>query len=361
MKRSLRDSTAKSRERSAEVHQGHLEVKLWNAVTKGRLDEVLTRLEKYKYDAKFLGSIMLEFLFRRNLSDIRIHEHDAVMRVVKRFVFHGADMYAVHRFGIDMVSTAMWTRDTDLTRYIIENTKWGIHHHDTTRSWHQPRMFDVTTTEMAKLMREYGADVSKLRRGNSPLLQFQVNQMYSWYHGYPDGEQFRLIRFLVEELKCEVNECDQSGETALHSAVGYFGETDILHLLLDHGADVHAVDNHGRTPLFPAVQSGRLDQIQILCENGADISTRDVNMLSVLDVAARINVDARSPEDTQRSRLVLEYLDAELTRRETTAAFAMGYHERLGRKDVGKPSPLLNMSPDILRCILENGGYVNKV
>ena len=179
MKRSLRDSTAKSRERSAEVHQGHLEVKLWNAVTKGRLDEVLTRLEKYKYDAKFLGSILLEFLFRRNLSDIRIHEHDAVMRVVKRFVFHGADMYAVHRFGIDMVSTAMWTRDTDLTRYIIENTKWGIHHHDTTRSWHQPRMFDVTTTEMAKLMREYGADVSKLRRGNSPLLQFQVNQMYS--------------------------------------------------------------------------------------------------------------------------------------------------------------------------------------
>ena len=113
--------------------------------------------------------------------------------------------------------------------------------------------------------------------------------------------------------------------------------------------------------LFPAVQSGRLDQIQILCENGADISTRDVNMLSVLDVAARINVDARSTQDIQRSRLVLEYLDAEITRRETTAVVATGYHERLGRKDVGKPSPLLNMSPDILRCILENGGYVNKV
>jgi hypothetical protein len=357
MERSLRDSTAKKRERSAEVHEGHLIVKLWYAARKGRLDEVLSRLEAHKYNENYLGSIMLEFIFRRNLPDIRRHGHSAVMRVVKSFVFHGANMYAVNRCGTDMVSTAMWTRDTDLTRFIIDNTELGIHHHNKSRSWHRPRLFDVTTAEMAKLLLEYGADMSERGPDNSPLLQFHVNEMYSFYPGYPDGGKFRLIQFLVEELKCDVNECDQYGTTALYSAVKIHDKTDIniIRLLLDHGADMHAVDNQGRTALFPAVQSGNLDLIQMLCENGADISKRDEDELSSLDIATRIAGAARNHQAVQRSRLVLEYLDEELTRRERTAAFAMGYHRRLAEE-----SPLNDMPTDLLRYILEKADYVNE-
>jgi hypothetical protein len=359
MDRSLRESTAKKRERSAELHQGHLLVKLWHASRKGRLDEVLSRLEAHEYNANYLGSIMLEFIFRRSFPDMRRNVNADVMRVVKSFVCHGANMHAVDICGTDMVSTAMWSRDTDLTRYIlnwfINNTTFGIDHHDTTR-WHRPRLFDATTAEMAKLILEYGADMSKRGPDNSPLLQFQANQTYSRYPGYPDGGQFRLIQFLVEELKCDTNGCDQNGKTALHSSVGFFGETDIIQLLLDHGADVHAVDNSGRTPLFPAVQSGNLDLIQLLCENGADISKRDEDELSSLDVATRIAGAARSFQDRQRSYLVLNYLDEELTRRERTAAVSMGYHHRLGEF-----SPLQEIEPDLLRYILEKADLVNEI
>ena len=361
MERSLRDSTSKKRDRSAQVHQGHLLMKLSSAARKGQLDEVLSRLEARKYDPTFLGSIMFQFIFSRNFPEIRRNGHAAIMRVVKSFVLHEANMYTVDECGTDMVSNAMWTGDTDLTRYIlnwfIDNTTFGIDHHDKSRSWHRPRLFDVTTAEMAKLLLEYGADMSERGPDNSPLLQFHVNEMYSFYPGYPDGGKFRLIQFLVEELKCDVNECDQYGTTALYSAVKIHDKTDIniIRLLLDHGADMHAVDNQGRTALFPAVQSGNLDLIQMLCENGADISKRDEDELSSLDIATRIAGAARNHQAVQRSRLVLEYLDEELTRRERTAAFAMGYHRRLAEE-----SPLNDMPTDLLRYILEKADYVNE-
>jgi hypothetical protein len=265
MDRSLRPSTAKARESSSRIHQEHLRVKLWNATINGRLDETLELLEQNKYDAKNLGSILLEFLFRRNFTEIRRYGHAAVMRLVESFVFHGADMYAVDRFGTDMVSAAIKTRDTILTRFVIENTECRIAHHDTTSPWpHQPRMFDATTVDMAKLMLEYGADTSKEGRYNTPLLQFQVSQMYHYRPtNYPPGAQFQLIRFLLEELKCDVHGCDDSGTTALHSSVEFYGKPVIIQLLLDHGADVHAVDHRGRTPLFPAVESHKLRHVQL--------------------------------------------------------------------------------------------------
>jgi len=80
-------------------------------------------------------------------------------------------------------------------------------------------------------------------------------------------------------------------------------------------------------------------------------------LYSPLDIAALLAV----PPATQNARLVLRYLAKEFTRRERSAAFAMGYHERLGRNDVGKPSPLLDMSPEVLRYILEKAEHVNHI
>jgi hypothetical protein len=359
MKRSQRDSTTNSRERSAQVHQGHLNVKLRNAATWGRLDEVLEMLEKYNFDGMELGLTMFHCIRHGNIK--LMYSTAIVIDLIEKFIFHGANMYAVDEFGMDLVSVAIRTRDTTIARFIIDSTEYGIAHKDTTRDWHEPRMFEVSTVEMAKLIMEYGADVSETGMENRPLLEKHACEWirYMSKPGCPDGEKFDVIRFLVETLKCPVNEGSDSGRTALHwVAGGAAGDPAIVQFLIDHGADVHAVDNDGRTPLFYAVENGTLSNVEILCESGADISKRDINMITPLDLAVS---EAARPHAIDSDFLILEYLDTELTRREKTAAFVMGYHERLGRKDVGKPSPLLNMSPDLLRCILENGGYVNKV
>ena len=318
-------------------------------------------LEKCNFDGMELGLTMFHCIRHGNIK--RMYSAAIVIHLIEKFIFHGANMYAVDEFGMDLVSVAIRTRDTTIARFIIDSTECGIAHKDTTRGWwhHEPRMFEVSTVEMAQLMLDYGADVSERGIENRPLLEQHACEWirYMSKPGCPDGEKFDVIRFLVETLKCPVNEGSESSRTALHwVAGGDAGDTAIVRFLIDHGADVHAVDHDGRTPLFNAVENRTLSNVEILCESGADISKRDINMITPLDLAVR---EADRPHATESDILILEYLDTELTRRETTAAVVMGYHDRLGRKDVGKPSPFLNMSPEVLRCILENGGYVNKV
>ena len=66
-----------------------------------------------------------------------------------------------------------------------------------------------------------------------------------------------------------------------------------VRLMLDHGADVNAVDPLGRTPLMYAAASDLLplDVVKLLVERGADVNAKDAHKLSgdsgltVLDIA----------------------------------------------------------------------------
>ena len=52
--------------------------------------------------------------------------------------------------------------------------------------------------------------------------------------------------------------------------------------MLDHGADVNAVDPLGRTPLMYAAASDLLplDVVKLLVERGADVNAKDAHKLS---------------------------------------------------------------------------------
>ncbi len=71
------------------------------------------------------------------------------------------------------------------------------------------------------------------------------------------------------------------------------GDENAVRLMLDHGADVNAVDPLGRTPLMYAVASDLqdLEVVKLLIERGADVNAKDSHKqggdsgLSVLDIA----------------------------------------------------------------------------
>ena len=61
---------------------------------------------------------------------------------------------------------------------------------------------------------------------------------------------------------------DENGETALHLA-SYWGDSEIVKMLIEAGADVNAVNKDGETALYWASLKGHQEIIKILKEAGA--------------------------------------------------------------------------------------------
>jgi len=69
------------------------------------------------------------------------------------------------------------------------------------------------------------------------------------------------------------------------------GQTEVVQLLLDHGASINARDSAGRTPLYCAATTVKPDVIEVLLENRADPNIRTISGNSVLHLS--INEDHR--------------------------------------------------------------------
>ena len=54
-------------------------------------------------------------------------------------------------------------------------------------------------------------------------------------------------------------------------AAAFCGKTQIVQMLLEAGADVHAATNKGQTPLFAAAQKGHAEIVKSLLQAGADV------------------------------------------------------------------------------------------
>lgn len=58
--------------------------------------------------------------------------------------------------------------------------------------------------------------------------------------------------------------------SALHFAAMIPGTTDVLELLLSHGADIDALNAEHSTPLFFSCQANNMFSASVLISNGAD-------------------------------------------------------------------------------------------
>jgi len=50
---------------------------------------------------------------------------------------------------------------------------------------------------------------------------------------------------------------------------------EALHRLVDYGADCDLVDQNGQTPLYYAVRGGKIEAVEFLIQNGADVNHED--------------------------------------------------------------------------------------
>ena len=80
-----------------------------------------------------------------------------------------------------------------------------------------------------------------------------------------------LLLKLLSQYANQVNELSEDGLSPLHLA-SMDGNTEIMGILLDHGAMLNLGDFKNRSSLEYAVLSGQFDAAQFLIENGCDTS-----------------------------------------------------------------------------------------
>ena len=125
--------------------------------------------------------------------------------------------------------------------------------------------------QTAKILRDHGASPPNIRgyEDASPLHS-------AAYYG-----DLQMVQVLLEH-KADVNAQKDTGETPLHYLSNDLGggrQIPQLHkvsrLLLEHGADVNARSHNFSTPLHIAARNGKVEVVRVLLEHGASVGAED--------------------------------------------------------------------------------------
>ena len=161
-------------------------------------------------------------------------------------------------------------------------------------------------------------------------------------------------------------------KTLLHWAAQN-GYTDVVHILIENGADVYAKnrvyakDRNGNTPLHWAAQNGYTDVVQVLIGNGADVFAKDRNGNTPLHWAAQNGytdvVDILETVEIEEIEAVLyrgvdwSYIDVEMVKRWIEAG---GDVNTLLHKVINRPNlASWGATMELLQLLLDNGADVN--
>ena len=82
-----------------------------------------------------------------------------------------------------------------------------------------------------------------------------------------------------------------------------FGQTEVIELLIQKGADVNARNRNGTTPLHGAVFLGQTEAVELLIQKGADANARTNERATPLDISIM---------DWETTKSVAEFLKIEV-------------------------------------------------
>ena len=114
--------------------------------------------------------------------------------------------------------------------------------------------------EIVALLVTYGALDAHVRPTDDFSRQFLASLFI--------GDEIRVRSMLDRHPQLALS-ADGRGDYPIHHAARN-GDTEIVRLLIDHGADVNVVNEDGQTVLYCAGGHGHLDTVRVLLENNAD-------------------------------------------------------------------------------------------
>ncbi|RKU30131.1 hypothetical protein C6499_07025 [Candidatus Poribacteria bacterium] len=251
------------------------------------------------------------------------------LRAMKRYIAEGADVNAPDEsMNISPLAWSASHGQTEATRLLIENgANVNIKDDNGSTPLHGAVVFG--RAEVAKLLVENGANLQvrnddggtpadalhldwrttgfigglmgvEVERENIPVMQSGRNEIAKLFgvkefdskdiasaNDLPGAVFIGDLAAVKQGLTdgADPNAQDpQSGSTML-SIAALMGHTEIVALLLEHGADVNAKSRDGGTALHSAAFLGRAETVELLLEKGADTTLRNNTGSAAIDGA----------------------------------------------------------------------------
>ena len=166
---------------------------------------------------------------------------------------------------------------------------------------------------LATMLRDAGADVSVAnKQGETPLLAVLAA-----------GQGNLDLATVLLSWGADAKAVRQDGQGALHLVVQRGCPGPLFAALRSAGADVHAKDKQGNTPLLLACQAGDFELATMLKDAGADVSVANEKGECPL-------LAAFATGNHECAKLILSWgADAKAVRRDGTGVIALDIHSRL--------------------------------
>ncbi|MDA9072506.1 ankyrin repeat domain-containing protein [bacterium] len=99
-----------------------------------------------------------------------------------------------------------------------------------------------------------------------------------------DNVEVKGVKELLANSATDVNMEDSDKRSALYLAV-VRGRTDVVKVLLEHGANPNLADKYGRTALHAAAREGDVNMVSELLKHGANPKKKDEDNKTAYDIA----------------------------------------------------------------------------
>ena len=269
---------------------------------------------------------------------------------LKLLVQHGGDVNAIDQDGATPLHCAAKAGCVKNLKFLLKNGANVKAFTDSSWSTALHIAATLKSPKILKLLLDYGADVHAadgndrtpldvavkcgrdqnttvlLQCSNKAGTRKDLSQAAS-LHSAAEMRCSKTLKLLIEE-GLDINSVNSDGNTALHCAASNGREENVhillsqgslvnavttcshstplhliarkncprtLQLLIDNGADISAIDDDGNTPLHCAVDSGPVVNVRMLIENGSNPGCKNKLGLTPLDLA--VSRDRRRIED----------------------------------------------------------------